>query len=687
MFEVEDELEVADAFEGLSGGGVGAGAEAAELPGAHGGGAAAEEALLVGHGEGVAVGDADAEEEACDEGGAGAEVGVAREGTVEAHILGEGDAEELEDAVAVGLQGCHVGDASQEVAGALDREAEEGEVAAGAELLVGVGVVVAGIEDEVGGVLVFESEVVEGVESCLKVGVEAEHADEGELDGEELVLCAAVLAPGVAEGGVGQDALEGVAVLVAAAEGDEGVGACALPAEVGGVGEEEGGYVEGGVEGDLEGVEVVVEALLAALEDEFGKFEEERAFDAEQLGAAEEVLVLVLDRGFEAEVAAGEEGGGGVLRAQGGGVGELEGEGEALLGGVDQAHMGVDQREGVGGGGGLVELDVDILEVAEVEERVVGVLHIAWAVGHAGEEHEGAGDGLRAEGHGFVVDELVVEIAGEAGVVVDEGVEGGLAAAEAGGGVGVDEDVVDVVDAQVAAVDIDIDGEALGVVGGVDEEGDVVGGGAVEALFAEVGDEACALGGEVVLVVRVAGAEEGGLAPLVEQSAHGVALGVVGHFVDGVAVGGADVVADGDFLLAQVEGVEGDGGAEASLLLEQALELLGGAAGFVLVVDDGGLAESAPVVAPEGAVLGRGDAVDAHADGEPHDAEHARVAALEVVVVRLLECVLHQGRHLGGVGHGDGLHRVVQAVGTVGDVAVGVAAGEEEAGEGEEGYM
>ena len=104
------------------------------------------------------------------------------------------------------------------------------------------------------------------------------------------------------------------------------------------------------------------------MEDEFGEFEEERAFDAEQLGAAEEVFVLVLDRGFEAEVAAGEEGGGGVLRAQGGGVGELEGEGEALLGGVDQAHMGVDQREGVGGGGGLVELYVDILEVAEVEE-------------------------------------------------------------------------------------------------------------------------------------------------------------------------------------------------------------------------------------------------------------------------------------------------------------------------------
>ena len=120
-------------------------------------------------------------------------------------------------------------------------------------------------------------------------------------------------------------------------------------------------------------------------------------------------------------------------------------------------------------------------------------------------EHHGAADGQRVDGHGLVVDELVVEGLSDAGIVVDEGVVLRLARAESRGAVGVDVDIVDVVDLQVVAVDIDVDGEASVVVGGVDHEGDVLQRCLVVAFFAEVVDEACALCRQLVLVVGVAG--------------------------------------------------------------------------------------------------------------------------------------------------------------------------------------
>ena len=175
---------------------------------------------------------------------------------------------------------------------------------------------------------------------------------------------------------------------------------------------------------------------------------------------------------------------------------------------------------------------------------------------------------------------------------------------QADGAVGVDIDVVDVVDLQVAAVDIDIDGEAAVVVGGVDREGDESRIGVVVALFEQFADDARAFGGDFLLVVGVAGFQRRTLAPAVEQASDGVVLCVVDDLVDDVALRRLDMVADGDFLFADFEGVEGDGGMETALRFHQFLQLLRRLGRLVLVVDDRCLTQPPPIVAPDGVVFG-----------------------------------------------------------------------------------
>ena len=175
---------------------------------------------------------------------------------------------------------------------------------------------------------------------------------------------------------------------------------------------------------------------------------------------------------------------------------------------------------------------------------------------------------------------------------------------QADGAVGVDIDVVDVIDLQVAAVDIDIDGETTVVVGGVDREGDESRIGVVVALFKQLADDARAFGGDFLLVVGVAGFQRRALAPAVEQASDGVVLRVVDDLVDDVALRRLDMVADVDFFLANLKGVECDGGMETPLRFHQFLQLLRRLGRLVLVVDDRCLTQPPPIVAPDGVVFG-----------------------------------------------------------------------------------
>ena len=271
---------------------------------------------------------------------------------------------------------------------------------------------------------------------------------------------------------------------------------------------------------------------------------------------------------------------------------------------VDEFDVGVDEGEAVGRGGRLVELDVDILEVAQVKQGVVGVADAAGTVGAAGEEHDGTADGFVLDDDGLVdiAHHLEVEDAAETAIVEDGGVEHGLAAVQAGSAVGIDEDVADIVDGKPGAVHFDLDGEVAGLIGGVDIEGDIVGTGIVETLVAEVGHQTRPLGGYLFLVVGVAGLDESVGPPAVEQPHHRVEVGIINHIVDEIALRGLDMVADADFLLADLQGVEGDGGLEAPLRLHESLQLLGGASRLVFLVDYRLLSQTAPIVAPEGVV-------------------------------------------------------------------------------------
>ena len=158
------------------------------------------------------------------------------------------------------------------------------------------------------------------------------------------------MAPCVTEGGVGQDALEVVAVLIAATGREEGVGLDALEDDVAREGQKEYRHVERDVEPRLEGGEVVVEALAAFAEDEFRQLKENGTLDFQQLGTSKDVLVLVFDGCLDTEVATGEEVvvAAAVVGAQWRGIGELDGEAYLLLGGPNEFYVCVDKRQRVG---------------------------------------------------------------------------------------------------------------------------------------------------------------------------------------------------------------------------------------------------------------------------------------------------------------------------------------------------
>ena len=104
VFEVGHELYVSDAFESVFGGGLESSwTEVAQVPGANCSGAAAEEAFLVRHRLRVAVREADAHDDTSHESAFCSHVEIAFQLGIQFDILGEGDTEDLHDAVLVGI--------------------------------------------------------------------------------------------------------------------------------------------------------------------------------------------------------------------------------------------------------------------------------------------------------------------------------------------------------------------------------------------------------------------------------------------------------------------------------------------------------------------------------------------------------------------------------------------------------
>ena len=655
-FDVHDKLQVANTlYVGhlvAAAAAIAAGAEAPQLPGAHGGGSAAEEAFFVGQRNGVAVGQPRAEDETRHEARLVAEVVVVCGFQAGAHILRERHPEDLAHVVLVGLGMAQRGHSGQQVAGGLHREVQGREVVACAVVLVAVGVVVARVEDEVAAVLVFEAQVVDLRQARGKPILHVYHAHEGHLYGQQLVAGAPRVAPGVTEGGVGKDALEVVAILVASAGREEGVGLDALEDDVACEGQQEYRHVKRYVETGLEGGEVVVEGLADVAEHQLGELEQRRPFDPQQLCAAKEVFVLVFYGCLYAQVAAGEEVLGAVVAAQRGGVGELHGERYLLLRGPDEPYVGVDERQRVGGCRRRQHVDIDVLEVAQAEERVVGVVDVARTVGHAGEDHQRAADGPRFDGHRTVVYVYVVYASCRSRVGVYERVVCVGGVAQAGVAVGIDVYVVDVVDLQVAAVYMHVDAQARRRVCGVDHEMYVFVGCQVIACFAQVGGYPAALKGYFLLVVGLADNQRRVVLQLVENTSDGRVLCVVYYVVYGVAVGGLDVVADADIVAFNADGVEAYRAAETAFGVHELLQLSDGLLAAPFVVDDGSLPDTVHAVVPQVRGGVGEEAVDPLAEGQAFDAEEFGVGTLQVVFLGVLDGVFDFWRHGGAaVGH------------------------------------
>ena len=366
VFEICHELYVADAFEHIVFGRLEvAGAQIAQMPGAYGGGAAAEEALFVGHCLRVAVGDADSGHQSGDECAFLAEVEIVFVFGVEPYVLREGHAEYFADAVLVFLAAGEAGDAAQQVACALDGKVQVVEVGAGAVLLGVVDVVVARVHNEVVAVLVFDARVADALHTAAESAVDVEEVDVGEFERQQLVAVL-VVAPVVAEADIAEQALEIAVQLVVGAGIDDGVRAGALPEYVFGEGEEEGRKVEREVDAAFEVADIVADVVVVAVfEYQFGQLDKERTLGIEELGTAKEVLVLVCQFGLEAEIAAHQPI---VAAAERRRVVQLERCREALPLGGKESHFGVEQAVGVGAVGRFDEFGVDILEVAQAEE-------------------------------------------------------------------------------------------------------------------------------------------------------------------------------------------------------------------------------------------------------------------------------------------------------------------------------
>ena len=252
-------------------------AELAKSPAAHGGGTATDKHFFVGDKLRVSIGDAYACECAEDECVFVAPVDVSLVFAFETEVL-------VVVAVDGVVGGTETGDGRKEVACGLDRDVEVAEVLAGADDLVGVGVFVVGVEENV--VVGLEKEtyqVVGGGMDIFVVFVAFDDMGVGKVEGHELVLMAAAVGPCVAKGAAKEDALEGYfdgSVLVAGEDGvaedvggveaDECVRAVVLPGEAVGEGENKFGEVEGEVERVFESGKGGVEVALLGGECVFG---------------------------------------------------------------------------------------------------------------------------------------------------------------------------------------------------------------------------------------------------------------------------------------------------------------------------------------------------------------------------------------------------------------------------------
>ena len=302
-------------------------------------------------------------------------------------------------------------------------------------------------------------------------------------------------------------------------------------------------------------------------------------------------------------------------------------------------------------------------------------------VEHAGEHHHGTTDGGGVDGHllPLFLDKLEVDASPTSVIEGRYGcVESRLVASQSCRAVGVDIDVVDAEHSQIAAVDDDIYRQPLRVVSRVDHKSDVVKRGFVVSAFAQEVQQPGAFCREYLLIVVDACFQWRVVLPSVQQVPYGVVAGAIVYLVDHVALCCRDAVADGDFTSRGFNGVKGDLGIETPFALQQSFQLACCASGFFLVIYHRSLAQPPPIVAPKATVCRRCNAIEPHTHRQPSHTEYLGVVSLHIVVARFFQCILYLGAHRAAVGHCHRLLHFVQPIASLGNIAVGVAAGEQQ---------
>ena len=241
----------------------------------------------------------------------------------------------------------------------------------------------------------------------------------GEVERYELVLMIAAVVPRVAKRGVEKNTLQGhigglvirkrhhdIAVDVSRADPNQCMGTVVLSRHPVDEGQEEGGQVQGGVQVILERRKGGMEVVLPCAEDVLGQVEQQTAFHLQQFCPAEKVVVLVAQRGSEAQIARREEIP--VFLVHVGGVGEFQRERESVARIVQQAYPGIQQGIAVRAEGRLFKTDVDILEVVQSKEGVGGDARISWIVQCVAAQQNGAAESVGRGAYRLVMDEIVV---------------------------------------------------------------------------------------------------------------------------------------------------------------------------------------------------------------------------------------------------------------------------------------
>ena len=574
-----------------------AGTELADAPAAHGVGTTGEVALLEGQHGAVAIGPRHTQEAVEGQRVVGAETQQARVFEVELGILGVGDIEELALAVAVLLEAEDLGEAAQQVARRLDARTDD--AVAGV-----VGEAEARLHDEEVLVVVAQDGVAVGdaVEVVvLEGGADPGHIDVAEVEDVELVLHPAVARrPPILEAGGEDTAMELGPVLEIPGHGELGRGRAAATALT----REEGSHQAGHLETGLDAILLVVAALVAL--QSLDGLEGATELDAEEFATAEEVAVLIGQRGGCSEVASRI----GALGLEGDGVGLAHGE----------ADVGVEVVEGV-----LAKGDVGVADGAEPREVVVGALQVGGAKPLAGLDHRVFGQHAAAQG----------QIVAVAGSVVD----GSHAIAGMGHGgraavLAVGQDAADEVDAL----------RALEGVGGIGDEVFVE---TVEAGVVEDGGDALAEvieggDGEDLAHLLIARAKDGG-----KDLGHGGVGDVVAEGTDAVGIAGMEGI-DGLELAATDLRLEIDVTVHIAHVLHGQAQVGAGPGSLEGVIDDGLLADMAQrAVEPLRGVAAR---QGVGAQGNLEEGEPMGVALLADVLAKLggVE-VLAVGAHLDGI--------------------------------------